>query len=290
MQAFSFYIAYGFIYVIASLPFRLLYLVSDLLYYLLRLSGYRKEVVINNLKNSFPEKTPKEINQLCENYFRYLCDLILETFKTLKMNEDESAKRCVFVGNEWLERFQKEGRSIILVLGHYGNWEWAGPGFQLKSGFPLNVIYRPLSHPYFEKMMVRMRTRFNTRITPVNLTLRDMVAHRNEQTAIAFIADQSAPKEAHWMNFLHQDTAVFTGPEKLAIKFDFPVVYLNITRPRRGYYEISFELITAEPRKTAENEISEKFMKRLEAEILKNPTPWLWSHKRWKHKRTVTSE
>ncbi len=288
MHALSFYLAYVFIYFVASLPFGLLYRLSDLLYYLMRLSGYRKEVVIANLRNSFPEKSEAEIGKLCEDYFRYLCDLLLETFKTLKMDEKESAKRCVFKGTEWLEKYQKEGRSIILVLGHYGNWEWAGPGFQLNSGIPLNVVYRPLSHPYFEKMMVRMRTRFGTRITPVNNVLRDMVAHRNEQTAIAFIADQSAPKDAHWMTFLHQDTAVFTGPEKLAIKFDFPVVYLNITRPRRGYYELTFELITGEPRTTSENEISEKFMKRLEEEILKNPVPWLWSHKRWKHKREVT--
>lgn len=114
-----------------------------------------------------------------------------------------------------------------------------------------------------------------------------LVAHKNEQTAIAFIADQSAPREAHWMNFLHQDTAVFTGPEKLAIKFNFPVVYLHIERPRRGFYEISFKLISEEPCKTAENEISEKFMRLLEEDILKDPVPWLWSHKRWKHKRHI---
>ncbi len=232
MQALSFYVAYAFIYVVASLPFSILYRLSDLLYYLLKLSGYRKDVVITNLRNSFPEKSADEIKHLSDRYFQYLCDLLLETFKTLKMDEKESAKRCVFIKSEWIEKFRKEGRSVILVLGHYGNWEWAGPGFRLNSGIQLNVIYRPLSHPYFEKMMVRMRTRFGTRITPVNLTLRDMVAHRNQQTAIAFIADQSAQRAAHWMTFRQQETAVFTGPEKLAITFDFSVLDIKISRLR----------------------------------------------------------
>ena len=130
-----------------------------------------------------------------------------------------------------------------------------------------------------------MRTRFGTKITPVNQTLRDMVANRKQMTATAFIADQTATKkDAYWTTFLHQDTAVFTGPEKLAVKFNYPVVYMNVQRPRRGYYEVFPELLIASPQEAKENEISEKFMKRLEQEIIRDPTVWLWSHRRWKHK------
>ena len=288
MQAISFYLIYPFIYLIASLPFGALYKLSDLLYYVLRLTAYRQKVVLNNLRNSFPDKSTLEIKTLSNSFYRYLCDLILETLKTLKMTEQESRDHCSFHKPEWLEKLYHEKKSFIIVMGHYGNWEWAGPSFTLNTDFQLVVIYRPLTNAYFEKMMVGMRTRFGTRITPVNLTLRDMVAHRKQITATAFIADQTAPQDkAYWTTFLNQDTAVFTGPEKLAIKFDYPVVYMNVKRVRRGYYDVTPEMLFSKPQETKENEISEAFMKRLEREIIQDPTIWLWSHRRWKHTRQV---
>lgn len=225
------------------------------------------------MRNSFPGKSEHDIQGICQSYYRYLCDLILETLKTLRMSEAESKARCTFHKPEWLEKLQTEGKSLIIAMGHYGNWEWAGPSFTLNTGFQLVVIYRPLSNTYFERMMCKMRTRFGTRITPVSLTLRDMVANRGNLTATAFIADQSASKKnAHWMTFLNQDTAVFTGPEKLAIKFNYPVVYMNVQRPKRGFYEVFPELLISDPSITQENEITEKFMNRLEKEILANST------------------
>lgn len=286
MQAFLFYITYPFIYLVAILPFGALYRLSDILFYVLWFSGYRKEVVLKNLRNSFPDKQEREIESISKSYYRYLCDLILETLRTLRMSEKESRERCAFHIPEWLGRLQAEGKSFIIIMGHYGNWEWAGPSFTLNTGFQLVVIYRPLSNKYFEKMMCAMRTRFGTRITPVNLTLRDMVANRGSVTATAFIADQTATrKDAYWTTFLNQDTAVYTGPEKLATKFNYPVVYMNVQRPRRGYYAVYPELLIPNPSQMTENEISEKFMNRLEKEIVANPPIWLWSHKRWKHKR-----
>lgn len=286
MQFLSFYLAYPFMYLIASLPFGALYKVSDFLYYVLRLSGYRQKVILENLMNSFPDKSADEIEVLSKAYYRYLCDLTLETLKTLTMTEEEAKEHCVFHNTEWLDQYCKEKRSVILAMGHYGNWEWAGPSFTLNTKFQLFVIYRPLSHPYFEKMMVGMRTKFGTKITAVSQTLRDMVANRSIVTATAFIADQTAPRDkAYWTTFLHQDTAVFTGQEKLAIKFDYPVVYINIKRVKRGHYEIFPELLFEHPKATVENEISEAFMKRLEKEIMVDPVIWLWSHRRWKHKR-----
>lgn len=286
MQALTFYLIYPLIYLVSRLPFGALYRLSDVLYYLLKTSGYRKNVIVKNLRNSFPDKNDDEIKSVCDAYYRYLCDLVMETLKTLNMSADESRERCIFHHTEWLKRFYDEGKSFIIVMGHYGNWEWAGPSFTLNTNHQLVVIYRPLTNIYFEKMMSRMRTRFGTKITPVNLTLRDMVANRQSITATAFIADQTAPRQAaYWTTFLHQDTAVFTGPEKLAIKFDYPVIYMNVQRPRRGYYEVYPELLFQYPRQTKENEISEAFMKRLEKEIVQDPVPWLWSHRRWKHKR-----
>jgi len=286
MQALSFYLVYPFIYLLASLPFSILYKVSDFLYYLLRLSGYRKKVVIQNLRNSFPEKSGNEIEQLCEAYFRYLCDLTLEVLKTIRMTEQEAKEHCVFHNTEWLDKLHAEKKSLLIVMGHYGNWEWAGPSFALNTAYQLIVIYRPLSNIYFERMMSQTRTKFGTRITPAIQTLRDMVANRSQVTATAFIADQTAtPENAYWTTFLNQDTAVFIGPEKLASKFNYPVVFMNLKRTRRGYYEVFPELLFLNPKDTKPNEISEAFTKRLEEEIIRDPAVWLWSHKRWKHKR-----
>ena len=289
MQAFWFYLAYPFLYLISLLPFWMLYGLSDIFYVVLKLSGYRKKVVLTNLRNSFPEKTEQEILLICNNYYRYLCDLILEIIKTMTMSEAQTNKRCVFHNPQWLNDIYTEGKSIIVLMGHYGNWEWAGPAFSLTTKFQLVVIYRPLSNPYFEKMTVKMRTRHGTKITAVNSTLRDMVANRKTITATAFVADQTAtPKNAYWTNFLNQDTAVFAGPEKLAKKFDYPVVYMNVKRMKRGYYEVFPELLFINPKETADNEILETFTKRLEKEINIDPTIWLWSHRRWKHKRQLT--
>lgn len=286
MQFLIFYITYPFIYLLSVLPFGVLYRMSDILYFVLKQTGYRKEVILKNLRLSFPEKTNDEIVALGNAYYRYLCDLVLETLRTLNMTEQESREHCVFHTTEWLDTFYKEGKNFIIMMGHYGNWEWAGPGFTLNTKHQLVVIYRPLSNTYFEKMMCGMRTRFGTKITPVNLVLRDMVANRQQITATAFIADQTATrKNAYWTTFLNQDTAVFTGPEKLAVKFNYPVVYMNVQRPKRGHYEVFPELLFEFPQNTKENEISEAFMKRLEKEIIKDPIPWLWSHRRWKHKR-----
>jgi KDO2-lipid IV(A) lauroyltransferase len=289
MQALLFYLLYPLIYLTASLPFRALYLVSDGLYALLKLSGYRRKVVLKNLRNSFPEKPESEINRIADNYYSFLCDLVVETMKTLKMTEAETRQRCTFVQNPAIDDLYRQKQSFIIVMGHYGNWEWAGPAFTLNMPYQLVVIYRPLANPYFEKMLVGMRTRHGTRITAVKNTLRDMVANRGKLTATAFVADQSATKrDAHWMTFLNQDTAVFTGPEKLAKKFDYPVIYMRTQRNRRGYYTVTPEILFRHPKETAEREITETFNRVLEKDIISDPTVWLWSHKRWKHKRPVS--
>ena len=286
MQAALFYLIYPLIYLVALLPFKLLYLFSDFIYFIMITIGYRKKVIWNNLKNSFPEKSDAEIEVMYKKYYSYLCDLILETLKTLTMTEKEARERCIFHNTEWLDRLHAENKSIIVVMGHYGNWEWAGPSFTLSTLYQLVVIYRPLSNPYFEKMMCKTRTKFGTKITPANNTLRDMVANRKQVTATALIADQAASaSSAYWTTFLKQDTAVFNGPEKIAKKFNYPVVYMNITRVKRGYYEVFPEMMFEKPAETADNEILETFCQRLEKEIHKDPSIWLWSHKRWKHTR-----
>ena len=286
VSAIFFYVAFPFIYLIAHLPYRWLFVLSDGLYYIMRLIGYRSQTIRQNLQRSFPEKSRSEINQLFTAYYRFMCDLILETLKTMTITEKEVQEHCHFHKPEWLTQLYNNHQSFIIVMGHYGNWELAGPSFSLNNQHQLMVIYRPLSNPYFEQLFVNMRTRFGTKIVPPIQTLRAMVAHRNQLTATAFIADQKASADqAYWTTFLNQDTAVFTGPEKLAKKFKYPIVYVSVNKIKRGYYEVLPELLFENVQNTQENEISETFIRRLEKEIQANPSTWLWSHRRWKDKR-----
>lgn len=289
MKALGFYIAYPILYLISILPFCLFYLLSDavfvIVYYVF---GYRINVVRGNLKNAFPEKTETEIKQIEKRFYRFFCDFILETIKTMSMDEKVSAKRCAFNNPELVEKLCRERGSIILVMGHYGNWEWAGPGFMLHSNAQtLAVIYKPLTNPYFERMTVKMRTRFGTKILIMKNVIRDLITLKNEKIALTILADQtpSNANQAIWLNFLNQETPVFEGTEKIAKKFNFPVVFINVTRPKRGYYEIFAELLVDHPNDMTDGEITKLHTERLEKEIIKTPELWLWSHNRWKHKK-----
>jgi KDO2-lipid IV(A) lauroyltransferase len=283
----AYYIALPFIYLLSLLPFPLLYKVSDFMYLIVYHGlGYRKAVVEQNLRNSFPEKSSEEIEKIGRNYYRYMCDLMLETFKTLTISRKEALRRCRFHDLSLLKRLHEEKKSIIIVLGHYGNWEWAGSSMSLDTDYQLYVIYHPLSNKRFDKLIYNMRTRFGTKLIPMNNTFRDMVKNRDHISATAFIADQTpAPEHAYWTTFLNQDTPIFEGTEKIARKLNYPVVFGNVKRIKRGYYEVFTEMLVEDPRSTSEGEISELHTRRLEEEIRKQPETWLWSHRRWKHKR-----
>ncbi|MEI6817055.1 MAG: lysophospholipid acyltransferase family protein [Bacteroidota bacterium] len=289
MQAISFYILLPFIYLLSLLPFWVMYRISDGLYYILYyLVGYRRKIVEQNLHNSFPDKTDKEIKELSKKFYSYLCDLTLETFKKITMTRKQTMKHIKFHDTTLFEKIYAEKKSIILLMGHYGNWEWAGSSFTLQTDYQLYVIYKPLSNKHFEDLIVKTRTVFGTKLIKVHNTLRDMISNKGIISATAFIADQTPfPDNAYWTKFLNQDTPVFTGAEKLSKKLDYPIVYIKIDRVKRGYYDIHAELLFENPKATSENEISETFIKRLEKDIIEKPEIWLWSHRRWKHKKPV---
>lgn len=288
MGAIGYHIALPFIYLVSFLPFPILYVLSDSLFVVLYVViGYRKGVVLANLRNSFPERSEKEVKAIARSFYRWFCDLTLETLKTLTISPQSVRRRVSFRGGEVLERYASEGRSVILVLGHCGNWELAGARYALEERVPrLHVIYHPLANPHFDRLMYRMRTRLGNRLYTMAETSKSMLRDKDLLTATAFIADQTpAPERAYWTTFLGQDTPVFLGPEVLARKLDQPVLYLSIKRPHRGYYDVSVEVLAPEPRSTVDGEITELHTKRLEADIRNNPELWLWTHRRWKHRR-----
>lgn len=286
----SYYIALPFIYLLSILPFRALYLLSDVffvfIYYIL---GYRRKVVFTNLRNSFPAKTNAEIKVIERDFYRYFCDLFLETFKTLTISSASMLKHCGMspAAQALFNAFAAENKSIIIVMGHKGNWEWAGNTFSMLSKQQLYVIYHPLDNPYFNKLIIKMRTRFGTKLIAMKDTFREMVLNRDELNATAFIADQTpSPDRAYWMTFLNQDTPVFPGTEKIAQKMNYPIVYVSIEKIKRGYYTLNADVLMVPPFKTIqEGTITEAHTKRLESDITDQPETWLWSHRRWKHKR-----
>jgi KDO2-lipid IV(A) lauroyltransferase len=246
---------------------------------------------MQNLRNSFPEKSEAELKTIMLRFYKYLCDLFLETFKTLTMSKQFAVKHCDFdaPAKALFDQYYQQQKSIIVVMGHFGNWEWAGNSFSLVCKQQLYVIYHPLINTYFNNLIVGMRTRFGTKLIPMNDTFREMIRNRDHISTTAFIADQTpSPDNAYWTTFLHQDTPIFRGTETIARKLNFPVVYASVHRVKRGYYKITAETLFENPKETAEGEISEAHTRKLENEIRQQPEIWLWSHRRWKHRRPLS--
>ena len=291
MGTLFYYLTLPLIYGISLLPFPLLYLLSDGIYVLIyHVFGYRKQVVWSNLRNSFPEKSEAELKGIMRRFYRWFCDLMLETLKTLTVSPATVRRRFEFHGQELLREYARQGQSVILVLGHYGNWELAGARYSQEKDLPqLYVIYHPLHNMHFDRLLHHMRARSGTRLYTMRETSKAMLRDRHLNTATAFIADQTpSPERAWWTTFLGQETPVFLGTEGLSKKLGYPVVYIAMERPRRGHYRMTMELLVADPSNTAEGEITETHTRRLEADIRRSPEIWLWTHRRWKHRRPVS--
>lgn len=266
-------------------------MVSDVFFVLLYfVVGYRKEVVKENLTKAFPQKTALEISILQKQFYRYFCDLFLETFKTLTISKDEMLRHCSVDETSivLLRKLAAENKSVLLVMGHQGNWEWAGNSFSLVAPHQLYVIYHPLGNQHFDKLMYRMRTRFGTKLIPMKDTFKTMMHNKNELSATAFIADQTPqPQTAHWMQFLQQETPVFLGAEKIAKKMNRLAIFVSVKKIKRGYYQLCIEEngLLNPNNYNSEGAFTEAHTQLLETEILKQPETWLWTHRRWKHKK-----
>jgi len=276
-----------FLYLISLLPFWFLYLISDLLfvilYYIVR---YRRKVVQENLRNSFPEKTPQERGHIEREYFKYLADLIVETIKTISISEKEIKRRVVSTNPEVLEKYFEQGKSVIAVSGHYCNWEYAALNYSAVSDRKFMIIYKPLSDAVYDDFFVKVRSRFGAIPVSMMQTMRKMVQYKNEQTVTVMVGDQTPVRsEANYFtDFLNQPTPVFLGIEKLAKSMDDIVTFYKMERVKRGYYTYTLLPLTENAKQTEPHEITEMHVKCLETIIREKPQYWLWSHRRWKFK------
>jgi len=290
MKKILFYIYALPIYLLILLPFPALYLLSDIFFLIaFYVIGYRKKIVYANLKNAFPQKSEEEINTIMKKFYIFLCDIFVETFKSLTVLKKQVIHRYKFDDDSMqlaLKYFEKN-KSIIIVMGHFGQWEAGGQAFSVETPFQLFAIYHPLKNIFFDWLTNHIRSRVGTKMISMNNTVREMIKNKNITGAYAFIADQtpSNPKDAYWTNFLNQDTPIYWGTEILAKKFNYPVIFASVRMEKRGHYKIFLKLLSENPKETSEGEITEKHTRMLEQEIIKQPEIWLWSHRRWKHKR-----
>jgi KDO2-lipid IV(A) lauroyltransferase len=277
------------IYLISLLPHWILYGISDIVFFLIyHVFKYRKKVVFENLKNSFPEKSDTEIEAIARKFFRNLTDVMIETVKEFSISDKAIKKRFKFVNVEEFQKHYNNGKSVMMLMGHYTNWEY---GVTAPLWVPQEcwAVYGKIENPVMDKYIVRTREKFGMTLYPMEETYNVMLNHKQGDKLYMFMADQSPhhAKIKYWIQFLNQDTPVHIGAEKLSKMLDLAVVFIDIQRVKRGYYEITAHTLFDNPKETAEHEITDKYFEILEGIIKKKPENWLWSHKRWKYKKGV---
>lgn len=282
---------YSWVKVHALLPMRALYVLSDILYIIIyRIAGYRLKVVRRNMKASFPDKTEVELRKLERDFYHHFADYIVETIKLAHISLEEVQRRAHILNPELVDQLMDKGHTcFVLLLGHFGNWEWFTASTSFFENAQMHQIYRPLNNKAFDRLFIYLRTRFGAYSIKKNDTIRDIVRLKQDKTrsVAVFLADQTPSKANlhYWTQFLGQDTAILTGPERIARKLNLPVIYMDVRRVKRGYYTVETKLIAENPKEMPELWITEQYARLMEQTILRNPSYWLWTHKRWKYQR-----
>ena len=290
MQFLAYILIYPILWMVSILPFRVLYFVSDCLYVLLYYGiGYRKNVVTNNLKLVFPEKSEKEIDTLRKKFYKHLCDMFLEMAKTMTISEKELKKRFKILNPEELKRLENLNKSVILIFGHYASWEWSIV-IQNYINFKGLAVYKRLANKYFDKLVKDIRSKFKTDLISTKETIQ--IINDNEAKGIksitGFLSDQSPrlTNEVYWGKFMGVDVPCFTGAERLAKKLDLTTAYLKVTKVKRGFYEAEIITLAENPSEFKDYELTDMFLREVEKQIYRAPEFYFWTHKRWKHKKT----
>lgn len=269
-------------------PFFIIYVLADFLSFILfYFIKYRKDIVLYNLKNAFPEKSDFEIKQITKKFYKNLSDITLESIKGFSMSKKELLKRYKVLNPELINNYLPERSSFIGIGSHYCNWEWGVLSFSLQ--FPQQTIgfYKPLTNKYTNNYLLKTRAAWGMYLESIKGTA-DVFAKNSDTPTIFFMISDQSPsnlKKSIWIDFLNQETPFLHGAEFYARKMNYPVIYGDVQRVKRGFYTIYLSIIESQPKETVESEITHKLAKKLESIIIEKPENWLWSHKRWKHKR-----
>ena len=293
MKNLSYRLLYSVAYLLSLLPFQVLYVLSDglfvLVYYIIR---YRRKLVMTNLSTSFPEQSQAELGRIERQFYHWLCDYVVETLKLLSISNDQLLQHIEFRGVDQLENVFDQGRNCAAILGHYCNWEWlsaSGLAFKRHPQAVTGLIYHPLYNEAFDRLFVALRSAHGGVCVPKNDILRSLIGYKREdrRSLFGYISDQSPKWEnMHlWLPFLHHDTPVFTGGERIMRKMNDAVFYVDMERPSRGHYICTFCLVAAQAASEEEFAITRRFYEMLEQNIRRQPSFYLWTHNRWKRGR-----
>lgn len=289
----AYYILYSTVWLISLLPLKVLYILSDGIFVIVfHIIKYRRQVVLNNLRSSFPDKSNNEIRKIEKDFYHFFADYIVETIKLCSISKKQMYKRMQFEGVEDMiaTLHAKQKNFAFIYLAHYGNWEWISSLtshiYDIDSSVVGGQIYHPLRNKAFDRLFLYMRSRFKSKNIGMKETLRFILRNRRDKkpTIIGFIADQ-APKWNsihHWTEFLHHNTPVFIGTEQIGKQVDALIYYAHVERPKRGYYRCKLSLIADNAASYPDYELTDIYFKTLEKSIQHNPSLWLWTHKRWK--------
>lgn len=279
------------LYFISKLPLKILYVFSDIIFFLNHyLVGYRKNVITRNLKKSFPEKTDKEIAAIRKKFYRNFSDYLVETIKSFSISETEARVRMQHINQDLFHEAKAEGKNIILLAGHVFNWEWINALARIVPQEHCHPVYRKVNSDFWENQMKQIRNKFGNEALEANEVILNIFRNRNDGESIyMFVADQT-PHVSHvnyGLEFLNQRTPAFIGYDKLATRMDLIFIYCEMKKVKRGYYQVNYHRIEPENDRFVKNEVVKKFHRMLENTIRKNPDNYLWSHRKWKYQESI---
>lgn len=287
MQFVVFIIVYPLLWMISVLPYRIFYWFSDGFFFLVyRVVGYRKNVVRENLKLIFPEKSKRERKRIEVDFFRHMCDMFMEMVKTMSLSKSQVKKRYNVLNIDLIKELEKE-RSILIVCSHYANWEWnvSINNYINSKGY---AVYQPISNVYFDRWIRKVRARWNTTLITTKETAKTVVQNKRKGITGVFgmVSDQSPQwhRAKYWREFMGITVPVINGAEILARKLNLAVVFLKVSKVKRGFYQAEFIPIATSGKATEKNEITDRFIDLAEQQIHERPEHYLWTHKRWKHR------
>lgn len=279
------------LYLISKLPLKILYVFSDIIFFLnYYLVGYRKEVITQNLRNSFPEKSEEEIKEIRKKFYLNFSDYLVETIKSFSISETESRVRMQHINQHLFHEAKAEGKNIILLAGHVFNWEWINALARIIPQAHCHPVYRKVNNDFWENQMKQVRNKFGNEALEANEVILNIFRSKNNgDSAYMFVADQT-PHHAHvtyGLEFLNQRTPAFIGYDKLATRMDLVFIYCEMKKVKRGYYQVNYHRIYPDNEKFTENEVVRKFHKLLENTLHKHPDNYLWSHRKWKYQNSI---
>ena len=288
MNLLVYILVYPLIWLLSILPFRILYFISDCVYLLIYyVIGYRKKVVLNNLRLSFPDTSDKEIIQISKKFYRHFVDVFIEMIKSFTVSKVEVYKRYKFPNIDFFTELYKDGKSVILTGPHYANWEWimSLDSFVDYKGY---AAFTKINNPYFNNKVLQSRAKFGTHLVQTSKVISEILLNKknNTQAMYGLLSDQSPQlkKTFYWNEFLGVKVPIHTGAEMLVKKFDMNMVFMDVKKIKRGYYETTFSLITDDATKYPDYELTDIFLEKVEKQIKAQPEFYFWTHKRFKHK------